>query len=284
MRWFWRILSACFVVVALATALTWRGADPRLYPPVQGQGAVAIEVVSNGFHSGLALPTVAMGQAAGRLGLPGVAAIARRFAAFPVLEIGWGEARFYRSTPTLDSIDVWLALSALFRPGNASVVHVVGLPDRAVRVLAVQIVPITLSEPGFDALLRRLDQALAKGAASPLVELGPGLARNSLFYASVETFSIVQVCNHWTSSLLSAAGVPTVGAWATLPDGLILDLRWHAGLPVVEPAAAVPGVSLAQAADERRASRTDGRHGIVLAAVCRQPLYSRCPRLPGDDP
>ena len=230
-----QILGGLVLGFLLATAATWRGGDDRLYPARPGQAAIAIEVVSNGFHSGLALPRSALAEAATRLRLGAVLSVAGQFAGSPVLEIGWGEARFYRSTPTLGSIDVGLALSALFRPGNESVVHVVGLPDRAVRVLAVQIVPITLSQAGFDALVSRLDLALAKGDAGAAIPLGTGLARNSMFYQGVETFSIFRVCNHWTSALLGAAGVPTVGAWATLPDGLLMDLKWNAGLPVLNP-------------------------------------------------
>lgn len=241
-RWFSRSVALLVAVVAAATLVTWRGGDPDLYPPAPGEAAVAIEVVSNGFHSGLAVPRPAMAEGARRLGLTAVSSVAERFPASPVLEIGWGEARFYRSTPTLGSIDPWLSLSALFRPGNDSVVHVVALPDRAVRVLAAQIVPVTLSAAGFDALLKRLERELAKEATGQAIRLGPGLAGDSLFYAGVETFSLFRLCNHWTSTMLAAAGVPTVGAWATVPDGLLLDLRWRAGLPILRPAEVAEGL------------------------------------------
>ena len=241
-RWFSRSVLLLVAVVAVATLLTWREGDPRLYPPAPGLPSVAIEVVSNGFHSGLAVPQPALAEGALRLGLSAVSSIAERFAAFPIVEIGWGEARFYRSTPTLGSIDPWLSLSALFRPGNESVVHVVGLPDRAVRVLAAQIVPVTLSAAGVDALLQQLERELAREEAGRAIGLGPGLARDSLFYAGVETFSLFRLCNHWTSAMLAAAGVPTVSAWATIPDGLLLDLRWRAGLPILRPAETAGGL------------------------------------------
>jgi uncharacterized protein (TIGR02117 family) len=236
MRWIRNSLVVIFLCVILATALTWRSGDPRLYPARPGEPSVGIEVVSNGFHSGVALPQPALSAAAARLNLPALESVSDRFAGFPVLEVGWGEARFYRNTPTLDSLDLGMALRALFRPGNESVVHVAGLPDRASRVLSATIVAITLSQEGFDALARQLDAALRRGETGKPVLLGPGLQRDSLFYAGTETFSIFRVCNHWTSALVGAAGVPTNQAWATLPDGLIFDLHWHAGLPVLRPA------------------------------------------------
>jgi hypothetical protein len=44
------------------------------------------------------------------------------------------------------------------------------------------------------------------------------------------------VCNHWIAGLLDAAGVPTSPVLATLPYGLILDLRWRSRLAAVSAA------------------------------------------------
>jgi hypothetical protein len=46
----------------------------------------------------------------------------------------------------------------------------------------------------------------------------------------VETFNIFNDCNHWVARLLSAAGLPTAPVLATLPQGLLLDLKLRAGL------------------------------------------------------
>ena len=52
--------------------------------------------------------------------------VASRFAAYPWIEVGWGDEEFYRSVPTAASVTARLAFRALFE-SNASVVHVVGL-------------------------------------------------------------------------------------------------------------------------------------------------------------
>ena len=64
----------------------------------------------------------------------------------------------------------------------------------------------------------------------PPEPLGPGLYGPSLFYRGVEAFHVFNVCNHWVARLLSAAGLPTAPVLATLPPGLLLDLKWRAGL------------------------------------------------------
>ena len=56
----------------------------------------------------------------------------------------------------------------------------------------------------------------------------------SLFYPAVGTFSILHVCNHWIGDMLDAAGLPTTPVADTFSSGLLLDLRWRAGLRTVE--------------------------------------------------
>jgi hypothetical protein len=63
-----------------------------------------------------------------------------------------------------------------------------------------------------------------------LRDAGKGLYGPSLFYPAVGRFSILRVCNHWIADLLDAAGLPTTPLLATLSPGLMLDLRWRAGL------------------------------------------------------
>jgi hypothetical protein len=109
------------------TALTARSGDPALWPPAPGAPGVEIHVVSHGYHSGVVLPREAIVEAAGRRGDAALIAVAQRFANFRWLELGWGDEEFYRNVPDAASMTFRLAVQALFLPGNASVVHVVGL-------------------------------------------------------------------------------------------------------------------------------------------------------------
>jgi len=236
-RWTIRLGIALLVpfvaLVALITAaaITARPADPMLWPPRPGARTVEIVVVSNGYHAGIAVPRPTLAEFAGGRGYPALIAVAERFSAYEWIEFGWGDREFYRSVPTPGDVSLGLALRALFRPGNVSVLHVVGLGDDPVRVFrSAELVRVPLSIRGFDQLLARLDDTFVPPQAGVLSDLGPGLYGPSLFYPANGTFGIFRVCNHWLDRLLGAAGLPTAPVLATIPAGLLFGLRWRAGL------------------------------------------------------
>lgn len=226
-------------LVLAATLLGIRWGDPALYPAAPGTG-VPVFLVSNGFHSGLVLPRPELARAAGRDGRAAIVSVVSRFGHYDWIEVGWGEARFYRDGSTPDTIDWGLALRALFTPGNASVAHVVGVEgDPRLPFQGADLVPIRLSEEGFARLLARLDDTFDLEDGGRPEVLGQGLYGPSLFYRARGTFSALQVCNHWTAGLLDAAGVPVSPLLATLPSGLVWDLGLRSGLartPSVAPA------------------------------------------------
>ncbi len=225
-------LLALLGLLLIATVLTARSGDPALWPPAPGNATVEIHVVSHGYHAGVAVLRTDVAEVASWQGKTALLAVTQQFAAYRWLEIGWGDEGFYRSVPDAASLTFALAVRALFRPGNASVVHVVGLnnPPRMAFPHS-DIVRIELSQDGFERLLGRLDASFARSGegASP-VDLGPGLYGPSRFFRAVDAFHIFNVCNHWVARLLSDAGLPTAPVLATLPPGLLLDLQWRSGL------------------------------------------------------
>ena len=102
--------------------------------------------------------------------------------------------------------------------------------DPSKAFLSTEFVRVPLSAPGFDLLLARLDATFVPPQAGALPDLGRGLYGQSLFYPANGAFSILHVCNHWIDDLLGAAGLPTAPVLATVPAGLMLNLRWRAGL------------------------------------------------------
>ena len=233
-RWARRVAIALLVLFALfaaAAAITARPADPMLWPPRAGERTIEIVVTSNGYHTGVALPRETLAEFASGRGYPALIAVTQRFAAFDWIEFGWGDREFYQSVPTIGDLTLPLALRALFWPGNTSVLHVVGIGGDPARVFpSAELVRVPLSTTGFDRLLARLDATFVPPDGGALPDLGRGLYGPSLFYRATDTFSIFRVCNHWIADLLGAAGLPTAPVLATVPSGLILDLRWRAGL------------------------------------------------------
>ncbi len=151
-------------------------------------------MVSHGYHSGLVLPRETMAETASRGGHAALNAVAQRFAGYRSLEIGWGDEGFYRHVPDAASLTFGLAVRALLRPGNPSVVHVVGLPGHPRQAFPrSDIVRIELSGGGWARMLDALEASFSKaeGGAAP-EPLGPGLYGPSLFYRGVETFHVFQ--------------------------------------------------------------------------------------------
>ena len=227
----WGLLGF-IVILSVVGVLTARSGDPKLWPPVAGSAVAEIYVVNHGYHSGIVVMRAAAAELARRQGNDALLAVTQRFPSYQWLEIGWGDEGFYRSVPDVASLSFALAVRAMFRPGNPSVVHVVGLnvPPRAAFPDS-EIVLIKLTAVGFERMLDRIDASIARtGEGGGPEDLGVGLYGPSKFFRSVETFNLFNVCNHWVARLLSAAGLPTAPVLATLPQGLLFDLKWRARL------------------------------------------------------
>jgi uncharacterized protein (TIGR02117 family) len=225
-------LIAPILVLILATVLTARSADPALWPPAAGAPRIEIFVVSHGYHSGLVLPRDMMAEAASHHGRIALGAVVQRFSGYRFVEVGWGDESFYRHVPNIASLTFGLAVRALFRPGNPSVLHVVGVNGNPRAMFAnSDLVPVDVGGAGFARLADMLDASFARGQGGLVPEeLGPGLYGLSLFFRANGTFHLFHLCNHWIADLLDAAGVPTAPLLATLPSGLLLDLKWRSGL------------------------------------------------------
>jgi len=231
-RWLMSGLALMLAVSGAVIVLTARPGDRSLWPPGADAPVVEIFVVSHGYHAGLVLPRQRTAQAAAEQARIAALELVTRFAAYPWVEVGWGDEGFYRHVPTAKSLNFGLAVRALLQPANASVLHVVGLADHPRAMFpGGEIVRIGLGGAGFERLLARFDASLARGADGRLLaDLGRGLYGPSLFFRAVGDFNILNVCNHWVANLLNAGGLPTDQALATLPQGLLLDLRWRSGL------------------------------------------------------
>jgi len=225
-----RLALGSLIVIALvvtATTITARRGDHSLWPPAPGAPTTAVFVVSHGYHAGILLPREPLAEAAQRHGLDALRAVAMRFAGFDRLEIGWGDEDFYRA----GSFDAWLGIRALLRPGNPSVLHVVGVNNDPRAAFAYSdLVRIDLGEESFERVAAKVDTTFARDGSGAPQDLGPGLYGTSRFFRANGAFHLFNVCNHWLADLIEAAGIPTAPVLATLPAGLLLDLRWRSGL------------------------------------------------------
>jgi uncharacterized protein (TIGR02117 family) len=218
-RWLRDLPLLALALLMLAGVATARRGDPALYPPRPGD-AVTVFLIDNGFHTDIALPRDALaGHAAGR-----AAAMATDK---PWVAIGWGDERFFMAQTPMSGrlLD---GLRSLFLPGNASAIRFDGLRDAPDRIYEARSVhAVQLSHAGLARLAGRLDRSLALAGGQP-VRIPGEAAPDTAFFRSVETFSLIHLCNHWTAELLNAAGLPTTPVLDTVPAGLRLDLRMRA--------------------------------------------------------
>jgi hypothetical protein len=137
------------------------------------------------------------------------------------VSVGWGDRRFYMESGVSPAraLD---GLRALFAPHNPAVIMLEPLQASPDRLWRTGVLRLTLSQAGFARLAERVDRSfrLERGQ---IFERTNG--RPERFYDSVETFSVLHLCNHWTGEALNAAGVPVRPVLDTWGSGLALDLR-----------------------------------------------------------
>lgn len=206
--------------------------DPALFPAT-GPGTVPVIVVDHGYHAGLVIGTPALRAAAMRLARtrPDLAHVLRSVTeAHPHarwLEIGWGDAGFYRGARGLEDVTLAMAARALLVP-SPSVLHVVpgwGPPERAFPGAAR--IRLDLSPEGVRRLAARLAGTFATDAAGTPRPDGPSLYGAGAFWPARPSYHALHTCNHWLAGLLRAAGVPSSWVLSATSTGLLAELRWR---------------------------------------------------------
>jgi uncharacterized protein (TIGR02117 family) len=201
----WRVAAMAPLLIAILLI------GGSILPRNQGWRAppagVTIFVESNGVHTGLILPAGA---------LTGIVA-PDAFAPLPPprwLSVGWGQADFYRGTPTWADVDPLLVLRAM-AGSDRVVLHVEWRdpprPDRWRR--AVRLDPASYA---------RLVASVRRWFATP-AHPTPGYGPDSRFYPARGRYSAVASCNNWTADRLAEAGV-VAPLWAPLAGGVT---RWY---------------------------------------------------------
>ena len=210
-RWTRPGLALCGVVVALATGCL--GPVRAIYPPAPDAPAEPVWVVDHGWHTGLVLT---------RSSIPG--GVLPEQDDFPVaryLEVGWGDAGFYRARDPGVALAIRAALAS-----SASVVHVVGLPVRPEEIFAGRdAVEIRLSRPGFEALARFVHDAFDREGHRRAPALGSGLYGASAFYPARDHYHLLNTCNTWIARALREAGVPITPVYAMTAGNLMWQVR-----------------------------------------------------------
>lgn len=192
-------LAAVLLLVPVADALWPRNAGWREAP--LGPGTITIGIDASIAHAELILPVVTPRHDWRARLPPGSLPPGAHW-----FSIGWGDAAFYRATPTWGEFSLRRALAALFA-SEASLVHLTPLAGPAGR-------PIRLSAAEHARLVAFLEAEIAPGPA--LAGYGP----DDVFLPGSRRYSFVATCNQWVGDALAAAGV-RVGRWTPLAPSLM---------------------------------------------------------------
>jgi len=174
-----------------------------------------IYLVRHAWHAGLVLRTAALDS------FPVLA----DFPEAEFLEIGWGDADYYRDPRP----GFWITFKAAILP-TKSTLHVVGFSG-----------PVTTTFPGTDIIRLDIDsgqqlqslvdflrRAFALDKQGHPIRLGPGLYGHSYFYRGREHYYAFRNCNTWTARALRRAGIP-VSPVTNLTVGQLIDHVKHYG-------------------------------------------------------
>ena len=217
-----RVILVVLLAFVAATVVTARPGDRAIYPAVAP--AQTVYVINNGFHTDIAVPAKALAQRGGAL-----AQAAAAVPPDPWMVIGWGDASFYTARG-ISPARVGDGLRALFRPGNPSVIRIFGVSrDPAQAYAPGAATPVALSEAGLARLLDRMEASMSISHGAP-VRARTQTTPDEVFFDSVEHFSLLRMCNHWTADMLAAGGLPTTPMLDGLAPGLMADLSLRAGV------------------------------------------------------
>ena len=178
------------------------------------QRAQEFGVVAHGWHTGVVISARGLEER-----LPELAAT---LAGASQVEVGWGDAAFYRAPePTVS-----LALRAVLYPTD-TVLHVASVPSNDLRTHFPDstVVMLTVSESGYHRLLDYIVDTFARTPAGGVIPLESGLYGRSRFYRAEGWFDSSNTCNTWVAHAVAASGYPLRTTAVITAEGLLKELR-----------------------------------------------------------
>ncbi|WP_322965826.1 TIGR02117 family protein [Sphingomonas fuzhouensis] len=198
------LILLAYIGAGLALGMIPRKTAPM---PAAGADAVTIFVESSAIHTAIIVPK----QAAGvdwREWAPPQDLRDPRYAGFPFLAIGWGEAGFFRETPRWRDVKPGTILHAALG-SDRTLIHVDHLP--LPRANGGNVRMIRLSPQAYRRLVAFIESSWRRGGPHY-----PGYDVYDAFYEATGRYSAVHTCNSWTGDALAAAGV-RMGWWTPFP-------------------------------------------------------------------
>lgn len=156
------------------------------------QDPIEIYLVRHAWHAGMVLPRSVCDSLL----------VIKDFPEAEYIEIGWGDADYYRE----EKPGLWVTFKAALLP-TMSTLHIVGL-DRSVSSFfpGSDIIQMSITAGNAKKLIIFINQAFALNAQSDPIVLGNGLYDGSHFYKGSEHYYAFKNCNTWVARGLKNAG------------------------------------------------------------------------------
>ena len=163
-----------------------------LFPPASNAKTRTIYFVQHDWHSGLAWRQ-REGENFG----------AEPWRDAPYVEVGWGDRQFYFAND-----QSWLSMLRAFFIPSDSVIHVASFAEPPDQSFQVPVMPIELSELGFENLFNYVRETFTvNGQGDRLEAIGKGQYAVSNFYTATPRYFSAFNCNTWAAEALRRAGV-----------------------------------------------------------------------------
>ena len=174
-----------------------------------------IHLVSTGWHVGIVMPL----DAILKRNLPET----KHFPNSKFLEVGWGDARFYKSkNPTAR-----MAFEAAFT-SKSSVIHIYAFQSPVNEAfISSEILKLELSKEGYSELLSFIHKSFVRTANGDAKTVGVGLhgEKKSRFYLSNGKFHLFNTCNTWIADALQSAKLDIRSQGIITADNLMEKVR-----------------------------------------------------------
>ena len=199
------VVQAAMTCLLLYCALLVGCREPTsttVLPPAL-EDARTVYVVGHGWHVGIVVQRADVALH--------VWPAAADFPEAAYLEVGWGDAEFYRAPEAT----LGLVLQAAFA-STGSVLLVLALPVPPLAYYrSSEVVALPLTPEGVTALSQYIHDSYRRDAPGQVIRLGPGPYGHSAFYSAAGHYSLHYTCNTWAANALQVAGLaitPTMQA------------------------------------------------------------------------
>lgn len=168
--------------------------DKKSFSTLEKEKNIKIYVVSQGWHTGIVVPTNCIADSLWTEGYP--------YHKFNYVLIGWGDADYYQTK----GFNLWYASKAAVWP-TSSTLHVKAFNQLSnINNLTEEIVDLLIGESDYSSLCNFIQSEFQLDNDGLFIPQTAGFYRNSHFFAGNNKYTAINNSNVWTGKAMKKAG------------------------------------------------------------------------------